>query len=616
MLKNLRKLYGLVILERRDAVGAVFLVLVMFVNALLEAVGIGIIMPFIALLERPSVMQESSKMRWLGQVTGVDTHFGMIALYGGVLAGVFFLKSAYSSFASYWQQRFVYARQVALARRLLSAYLEAPYTFHLRRNSADLIQNIAAEVHTVFTLVLLPFCTFLIELLTVLVIGVVLIAIEPKVIPTVGITVGILSFIGFRLLHRGSAQAGAQKIKDQAEALKWVQQGLGGVKEAQVIGVQDYFVKAYARSLQRYCDASAKQRILSTIPRYALETVGVLMVVGVSLMMLWARAPRERIVPVLGVLAVAAVRLMPSAAKIIAAIADMAHFAAAVDVIDADFHGIAREGARRSGTRSKEGALAIERELRLVDVSYTYPSAPQPALSGVNLTIARGESVAFIGPSGAGKSTLADVIIGVLRPTRGYIEVDGERVTDDRLRRWMNGIGYIPQQIYLIDDTLRCNVAYGVPADEIDEERVKTVIRAAQLESFVESLPDGLDTFVGERGVRLSGGQRQRIGIARALYQRPSVLVLDEATSALDGSTEREIVESIEALRGECTMIVIAHRLSTVRSCDRLVVLEKGAVAQIGTWKELLETNSELQRFANLTEQRDPKPVDERHLSH
>jgi ATP-binding cassette subfamily C protein len=256
----------------------------------------------------------------------------------------------------------------------------------------------------------------------------------------------------------------------------------------------------------------------------------------------------------------------------------------------------------RMGSRS--GAvepLVLEREIKLVDVALTYPNAPRPALDGVSIAIRRGESIAFVGGSGAGKTTIVDTIIGLLQPSEGHVEIDGHKLEGEIVARWRKAIGYIPQVVYLSDDTIKRNVAFGVDDREIDAARVERALAAASLDELVASLPDGIDTFVGERGVRLSGGQRQRIGIARALYLEPRVLVLDEATSSLDGVTERQIVDAIEKLRTDRTMIVIAHRLSTVRSCDRLVFMEHGRIQDVGSWEEIHARNPGFQRLVELS---------------
>jgi len=307
----------------------------------------------------------------------------------------------------------------------------------------------------------------------------------------------------------------------------------------------------------------------------------------------------QRLVPLLGALALAVVRLMPSATRVLGALAEVRYYGPTVAALHADLMSVPDpvfSTVPGGGTRP----LPFSQEVKLTDISYTYAEAPRPALERVSLTIQKGEAIALIGPSGAGKTTLVDILVGLLASRTGTIEVDGQILDTTTWRRWQRLIGYIPQQVYLCDDTLGRNIAFGVPDAQIDQARLQHALQAACLSDMVRELPNGLETLIGERGVRLSGGQRQRIGIARALYPDPQVLVLDEATAALDNATEHEVVEALEAARTGRTLIVIAHRLSTVRRCDRLVYMAGGRVVQVGNWDALLAGNEEFRNLVSL----------------
>jgi ATP-binding cassette subfamily C protein len=394
----------------------------------------------------------------------------------------------------------------------------------------------------------------------------------------------------------------------QREMLKWLQQGLGGVKETRIIGVEDFFIRAYAKRSGPFGRSLVVHRMLSALPRYVLETTGILGLVLMTIVMFLRGADETAVLPVLGALAVAAVRVLPSTAHIIGSVSLIRFVKPSVDSLWKALE--PWEGDGKHGTRlADEKPLPLEKEIRLDDVAFTYPNAPRPSLDGVSITIAKGESIAFVGGSGAGKTTVVDALIGLLVPDRGSISIDGQALEGERVQRWQRAIGYIPQTVFLSDDSIRRNIAFGVDDAGIDDVRVQRALVAARLDELTASLPEGLDTFVGERGVRLSGGQRQRIGIARALYLDPKVLVLDEATSSLDGVTEREIVDAIEHLRADRTMIVIAHRLSTVRSCDRLVFMAEGKIVDVGPWEELAARNPEFRRLVEMSKMEGDVPA-------
>jgi len=597
---QLKKILRLTFRSRHDVRDGIGLFALMFGAAAFEAVGIGIVMPFISMLAKPEIVDKSPTLSWMRDTAGVTTRTGMVALFGLTLVAVFVLKNLYVVAVNFAQSRFIYGRQVALENDLLETYLRRPWSFHLQQNSADLIHNVAHEVAQVFVHAVSVMFVMAVEGLSIIVVAVLLVAIEPMVVPGVAIVLGLVSFGFYRAIHRKAAEVGEEQRKLQAEMMKWVQQGLGGIKESRIIGCEDFFVRAYQKRSGPYARTLVLHRMLGMVPRYVLETSGILAIVLIAIAMYARGADEARVLPVLGALAVASVRILPSTSHIISGISLLRFMTPSVETLCKALQPYPGEG--KLGIRGRKIApLVLEKEVKLDGVTLTYPSAPRPALSDVTITIKRGESIAFVGGSGAGKTTIVDVIIGLLDPNSGHVEIDGKRLEGDVVAKWQRAIGYIPQVVYLSDDTIRRNVAFGVDDEEIDDVRIKKALQAASLDELIESLPGGLETFVGERGVRLSGGQRQRIGIARALYLEPQVLVLDEATSSLDGVTERQIVESIEGLRAERTMIVIAHRLSTVRGCDRLVFMEQGEIRDVGTWEELHARHPQFRKLVELS---------------
>lgn len=567
--------------------------------AAFEAVGIGLIMPFVSLIAHPELTEKYALLGAFKRFVGATTHLELVSTFGLALVGVYLLKNAYLALVQYAQYRYVFRCQTRLANELFETYLRRPYTFHLQSNSAELVHDIHYETSQFYNHVGVSVFTIAVEGLSLAVIAALLVAIEPVVVPAVSIVLGGVSMLFYRLIHKRATRTGEQQREAQAQMHKWLQIGLGGVKEARVIGCEDYFVQHYASRSLVFGNALTFHHVLAALPRYVLETTGVLGLVTMTMAMFARGGRAELILPVLGALAIAAVRLLPSVARLLGAFS-LVRFCK--PTIEALWNAtLPREGDGTHGIKLGQiAAQGIRDELAIDDVHYTYPNATRPALRGVSFRVKRGESIAVVGGSGAGKTTLVDVVIGLLAPTKGALRVDNELLEGGRLLSWQRSIGYIPQTVFLSDDDIRRNVAFGIPDDEIDDARVEKALAAARLDDLVNSLADGTRTFVGERGVRLSGGQRQRIGIARALYLEPEILILDEATSSLDTSTEKEIVESFEAVRKERTAIVIAHRLSTLRGCDRLVLMGDGRVEQIGTWDELMTTNAEFRRMVDL----------------
>jgi ATP-binding cassette subfamily C protein len=599
---QLRKVLFLLLRKPGDARRAGGMLGAMLVAAMMEAVGIGAILPFIALLENPAAAQKYAALRWAREAFGLRTDLALLQACGVGIILVFLSKNVYLLLVQYLQARFIFGRQVTLAGQLMERYLRRPYTFHLEHNSAELVRNVSYETAQAFNHVIVALFTMCVELISVLVILALLVVLEPVVVPSVGAVLGVVSFVTYRFLGRRGRNLAKEQHEEFAKSLKWIQQGLGGVKEAKITGREPYFVAAYRRASTSFARAMVHLSMATVSPRYVLETVGIVGIVAICLVVLGRGDDARSIIPVLGVLAIASARLLPSASRILASMSELRHFAPSVETLYKDMTAPGDRDAAANGSSKQlsTSAIAFDRELTLEEVEYQYPTAAAPALRDVRLTIKKGESIGFVGSSGAGKTTLVDVVIGLLRPTRGRLVCDGVVLEGDALVAWQRSIGYVPQSVYLCDDSILRNVAFGIDDDAIDRERVDRAIEAAKLDDLVKSLPKGLDTFVGERGVRLSGGQRQRIGIARALYLDPKLFVFDEATSSLDGATEQEIVAAIESVRKDRTTIIVAHRLSTVRNCDRIVFMSEGRIVQVGTWEELLASNAGFKQMVEL----------------
>jgi ABC-type multidrug transport system fused ATPase/permease subunit len=485
------------------------------------------------------------------------------------------------------------ASAAALAERLLAAYLSAPYAFHLRRDSASLIRRVTTGVDVALRTYLASAVALATEVLVV--VGIVLILVVTTPLAALVSVAALLALIWVpvRLVRARLERLGAGQQELAERSLRVLQQSVGGVKEVTATGSQAFFHGLFARRQRGLARLRRREGTLHDALLVVVESVGVISLAVVALVALRARTTAVDPLPVLGLYAYAAFRLIPAANRIMRHLGLMSLGRSAVHDLAADLDAVARVAVPRDdaadGTRFAE-AIAFER------VSYAYDHGGL-ALREVDLVIRRGESIGIVGRSGAGKSTLVDLLLGLLEPTEGRVTVDGADIRH-RLASWQSRIGYAPHAPFLVEDSLRHNIAFGTDPGRIDHGRLAEAVRLARLDGVVASLPQGLDSPVGERGVRLSDGQRQRVGIARALYRDPEVLVLDEATSALDAQTEREVADAIEVLQGTRTLIVVAHRFSTVRRCDRLVFLTDGRIGATGAFDELLARDPEFRALA------------------
>ena len=473
--------------------------------------------------------------------------------------------------------KFTYGVQQKLSTRLLTTYLDEPYTFHLNKNIAEL-QRSMQEDTGLFTQVLMHTLQLIAEVVVCIALGLYLFNVSQS-ITIVIVTLLLICVLSFTHLNKNFfKKLGKESQIYKGKLYQWVNQSLGGIKEVKVLNREEYFVSSYKKYYKLYIKGVKWNRLLAIAPKYMVEAVCMTgLLVAIAIKLNFGQKDMEAFIPQLATFAVAAFRLLPAVGRINEHVANILYAVPSVDLIYNDLKEI--EDYKKAQIQDETTEWHFKDALHVKKVTYAYPNSEVNVLNEAECIIPKGKTVALIGSSGAGKTTLADIILGLLSPLRGKILVDDIDVFKN-LNLWHKNIGYIPQVIYLSDDTIRNNVAFGMHEDKIDDEAVKTALEKAQLWEFIDTLPDGLDTIVGDRGVRLSGGQRQRIGIARALYHDPEILVLDEATSALDNETETAVMEAIESLQGSKTMLIIAHRLTTIRNADIIYEVGEGKVTE------------------------------------
>ncbi|MCI6553165.1 MAG: ABC transporter ATP-binding protein/permease [Lachnospiraceae bacterium] len=569
------------IFSYKDKLRLFLLMLMMIIGSVLELMGVSIFMPFINIIMEPGQIQENPLLRFFYELGGFGTVEGFLGVIAGVIIVIYVVKNIFLAILQNSIIKFCYNTQMRISTRLLKTYMSEPYSFHLNKNVAEL-QRSMQEDTTQFSQFLIHTLEVVAELAVCGIIGIYLYIVSQSI---TAIVLGLLVLCvgGFTFITKKySKRIGRDNQYYRAKLFQWVNQSLGGIKEIKVLEREEFFTASYEAFYAKFARGLKNNRLLSAMPKYVVETVCMTgLLLAVLIKMFFGQKDIIDFIPQLAVFAVAAFRLLPSVGRINDHLNNILYATPSVELIYRDLKSIEGFEEEQGRQEKKEGAgepaWKLEREIAVKHVTYCYPNTEKPVLEDVSCVIPKGSTAAFIGPSGAGKTTLIDIILGLLPPRMGKIYADDLNVYKN-MSIWHSQIGYIPQTIYLSDDTIRSNIAFGVREEDIDEEALYQAAEKAQLGEFIDSLPEGMDTFVGDRGIRLSGGQRQRIGIARALYHDPEVLVLDEATSALDSDTETAVMESVERLHGTKTMLIIAHRLTTIRNADVIYEVSEGRV--------------------------------------
>lgn len=564
------------IFSSHDKKMIIVLMILTVVGSVLELLGVTIFLPFVNIIMYPDYVKNNEILNWFYVKGGFSTVKGFEVFLCIVIIGIYITKNVYLIVQKNITYKFSFHLQKTLATKLLNSYMKEPYSFHLKKNVAQLQRALQEDVAN-FSGFVMQALELAAELGVCFLLGIYLLTVS-KTITVVVVGLLVICVLGFTF---GTKQLSKGLGKDcqiyKAKIYQWINQSLGGIKEIKILGREDYFLDSYNLYYGKYTKALQILRLISMIPKYIVEAVCMTgLVFAIIIKIIFGEADMIHFIPQLTVFATAAFRLLPSVGRINGYVTQMLSYMPSIDLVYNDLKEIEKYKVKEA-EETENNYCQLNKEIYVDHVSFQYESGNEEILHNVELTVPKGKMVAFIGTSGAGKTTMVDIILGLLEPNQGHVFADGIDIHRN-LAVWHKQIGYIPQTIYLADDTIRANIAFGVFENEIDDQAVARAMREAQLDEFVNTLPEGLNTYVGDRGVRLSGGQRQRIGIARALYHNPEILVLDEATSALDNETEAAVMNAIDGLHGMKTLMIIAHRLTTIRNADIIYEVTEGQV--------------------------------------
>lgn len=564
------------IFDRRQKTGLLGLLLLIIIGSFFEMLGVSAILPLVSIVSDPSRIEQGVYHK-LAQALGISEAGELTLVLAGILIVIYIIKNAFILFMYSVQYRYVYNNQRIVSRRLMDCYMERDYLFHTSHGAAELQRNVFYDVNNFFVVVLNAI-QLISEAVTCLFLIIFLMMNDALTTTLILVLMAVFLYLVFYVFKKKLIRLGQRERTANASINKSILQAFQGIKEIKAADREEYFIDEYDTAYREMVTVGRRQSLLKLAPRPMMETVMICGLLGFVSLRIYLGGDMGSFIPTLSVFAVAAIRMLPSFNRISGNLGIILSNKASAEALCGDLKEMeAADGSEiKRGDESKEPAMGFNKAVRLEDVSFAYPGRPNDkVLDGVSLEIPRNSSVAFIGPTGAGKTTIADIILGLLRPGSGRVMADDTDIHEN-IRAWHTLIGYIPQDIYLIDGTVKENVAFGIRASKVSDEEIWEALGKAQASEFVEALPEKLESKVGPDGVQLSGGQRQRIGIARALLRKPEILVLDEATSALDNDTESAVMDAINAFSGTGTLIIIAHRLSTIEGCDKVYEVRDG----------------------------------------
>jgi ABC-type multidrug transport system fused ATPase/permease subunit len=596
-MKTLKKLLFLLnIYERKKAVVLIILILIM---ALLDMISVASILPFMVALVNPDLINTNIFLNYIFKslrILGVENNQQFIFALGILMYTLLIFSLAYKAFVTYAQVRFVEMFQYTVSKSLIEKYLYQPYSWFLNRHSADLGKNILSEVGQVTSGAIRPLIEFVAKSTVAIFLVVLIFIVDLELAMIVCVFLGGFYGIFFYFVRKHLNHIGVQSVKNNEQRFITVNEAFGAAKEVKIGGLEKVYIKLFSNSAKIFAQVHSSSQALSQLPRFILEAIAF---GGLLIIMFYITSKTgnfNKAIPTVSLYVFAGYRLIPVLQQIYASLASLTFAGPSVDKLTEELKNL-----KPFISKQNLDVLPFNKTINLKNIYFEYPNSSRTALKNINLSISSKSLIGIVGPTGSGKTTTVDIILGLLEPQKGTLEIDGKIITQKNSRSWQRSIGYVPQQIFLSDDTVASNIAFGLESKDINLEIVEKVAKVANLHNFVvEELSEKYQTKIGERGIRLSGGQRQRIGIARALYHNPKVLVLDEATSALDNLTEQAVMDAINNLAKNLTIILIAHRLSTVKKCDRIFLLENGKIKNQGTFAELLDMDDDFRKSAKI----------------
>jgi len=577
------------ILTPRERRFAILLLVMITMMALLEMVGVASIFPFIAVLSNPSLIETNYFLNSFFQISnifGVKNNNQFLFFLGIVVFTSIVLSIAFKIFTIYIQVRFINMREFSIGRRLLEKYINQPYSWFLSRHSAVLGKNILSEVHILVNSGIAPLIELASKGMIVITLITLLFIVNPKITLIMGCSLTLTYLLIFYLVKKYLTIIGEKRLISNQHRFSSVNEAFSALKEVKVGRLEQNYIKNFSNAAFIMAKTQASSQVIGQIPRFILEAIvfgGILLII---LYIMKETGNFNDALPIISLYIFAGYRLMPALQQIYVSFTTLVFVGPTIEKLNNDYKNL-----NLPNQDQKQVKLYLKNSIYLKNIIYEYPNAERVALKDISLQIPAKSRIGLIGTTGSGKTTLVDIILGLLQPQKGSFEVDGKAITDQNLKSWQQLIGYVPQHIYLSDDTIDANIAFGVKSEDINKDKVQKVSKIANIHEFiVNELPKKYQTTIGERGIKLSGGQRQRIGIARALYYNPKLLILDEATSALDNETEKAVMDALNNLSKDITVILIAHRLNTVKSCDTIFKLEKGQLIAQGSFEEVIKS--------------------------
>ena len=567
--------------------------------ALLDMIGVASILPFMAVLTNPSLIETNSILNTVfktASIFGVESSQQFLFALGVFVFVLLIISLTFKAFTTYLQVRFVRMREQSIGKRLLEGYLHQPYSWFLNHHSADLGKTILSEVNVVIDNGINPFIELIAKGMVTIALITLLLITNPKLALIVGLSLATAYGAIFYCIRKYVIRTGEERLKNNQLRFTIISEVFGAVKEVKLGGLEKNYIKNFSKSAQILARTIASSQVIAILPRFILEAVAFGGILLIILYIMAGTGSFNSAIPIVSLYVFAGYRLLPALQQIYASFTKLTFVGPSLEKLYNDLNNL-----KNFNESQNSGVLPLNKKITLKSVYYNYPGSTRTALKNINISIPVNSTVGLVGTTGSGKTTTVDIILGLLEPQKGTLEIDEKIITKQNSRSWQRSIGYVPQQIYLSDDTIEANIAFGVKPEDINQDFVEKASKIANLHEFVtKELPKQYKTTIGERGVRLSGGQRQRIGIARALYHSPQAIILDEATSALDNQTEKAVMDAVNNLGKDITIILIAHRLSTVKKCDKIFILEKGELIDQGNFEELINSNENFRKSAML----------------